>query len=242
MQLNLFFPLLILGLGLAGTIIVLLYYLIVQRSEIQRELQINRNKILDFFQSSKITKIEVEKLARAIGVEEFTVCDILLNLAHEKILPGLLLFPNLYYSTQYCLDVIQSFGTTHIPIKALAKELGTTEHNAQKILIELITDQGIQGILDSNEKMIKIQDVNTATKQQTCPFCNAAITTITDNCHECHAKFAKCGVCNLVIGNEESITCPFCNNPSHTTHLLEWLKIKGYCPVCKHPLSEEMLK
>ncbi len=44
---------------------------------------------------------------------------------------------------------------------------------------------------------------------------------------------AKCVVCDLLIyENEEFTTCPICNAIAHRTHLLEWLKIKGFCPNC----------
>ena len=43
-----------------------------------------------------------------------------------------------------------------------------------------------------------------------------------------------CSVCRMRI-NEPStlVRCPDCGSPAHYTHLAEWLKIRGHCPICK---------
>ena len=47
----------------------------------------------------------------------------------------------------------------------------------------------------------------------------------------------KCIVCNLTIEqDDEKLFCPYCGNPSHKYHLLEWIKIKGFCPYCREKL------
>lgn len=51
-------------------------------------------------------------------------------------------------------------------------------------------------------------------------------------------KPEKCTVCNLKIKVEDrKVYCPFCGLPAHRDHLLEWLKIKGFCPNCAKPLD-----
>lgn len=48
----------------------------------------------------------------------------------------------------------------------------------------------------------------------------------------------KCIVCNLEIKDyEKKIYCPYCGSPSHRDHILEWIKIKSFCPYCNHKLS-----
>ena len=43
----------------------------------------------------------------------------------------------------------------------------------------------------------------------------------------------NCIVCKLSIyASEKQIKCPLCNAPAHEAHLLEWVKIKGFCPNC----------
>ena len=55
--------------------------------------------------------------------------------------------------------------------------------------------------------------------------------------HECDAGDV-CSVCKLSIDtHEEEIWCPNCHTPAHRTHLLEWIKIKGFCPNCSTKLK-----
>lgn len=49
----------------------------------------------------------------------------------------------------------------------------------------------------------------------------------------------KCMICNRDIHtNEPTSACPHCENTAHSSELLEWLKNKSICPVCKHSLKE----
>jgi predicted RNA-binding Zn-ribbon protein involved in translation (DUF1610 family) len=49
----------------------------------------------------------------------------------------------------------------------------------------------------------------------------------------------RCMVCNLEINkNEEALWCPFCGNKAHKAHMLEWLHVKNYCPMCHRQLDE----
>jgi len=60
----------------------------------------------------------------------------------------------------------------------------------------------------------------------------------------------RCIVCNLPIDEfEETLNCPNCSGLAHTTHLLEWTKIKGFCPNCDaflksidlYPIEKELV-
>lgn len=47
----------------------------------------------------------------------------------------------------------------------------------------------------------------------------------------------KCMVCNLNLSeSEERLFCPYCGNPAHKYHLLEWIKVKEFCPYCRRRL------
>ena len=47
-----------------------------------------------------------------------------------------------------------------------------------------------------------------------------------------------CTVCNLVISlHEEPLLCPACGAPAHRSHLLEWVKVRGFCPECSYHFS-----
>ncbi|NVM52286.1 MAG: hypothetical protein HWN66_01195 [Candidatus Helarchaeota archaeon] len=47
-----------------------------------------------------------------------------------------------------------------------------------------------------------------------------------------------CMVCNLPIYQDEPVLeCPTCQSRAHRDHLLEWFKIKGFCPNCGNKLQ-----
>ncbi|HUY00185.1 MAG TPA: hypothetical protein VMV49_11560 [Candidatus Deferrimicrobium sp.] len=244
MEGHLLLILLVLGLVIIGTIISLLYYIFVQKPETKRELKINRKKILDFLQKTPITRIEIDKIADATDIEEeYTVQDVLLDLIRENKLNGLLLFPDVYFNLQYCKDQIYSFvkkqSDNAIPLKLLVKEFDTTHNNVQKILIELLANQWIYGHYDSTKDVFILQSEMIERKQLTCPFCNGELPSLDiENCPHCKVDLNRCGVCNLIIGKEETLSCPFCDQPSHADHLLEWVKIKGSCSACGHELHD----
>ena len=247
MQINLFWVLFVLGLVLIGTIVSLLYYIFFQKPEVKREMKANRKRIVEYLQNTSITHSSVDKIAKSLGIEEYTARDILLDLAREGNLRGILVFPDHYYDFRYCHDVIDSLqkrqSSDQIPLDLLAKEFDTTKHNAQKILIELTTNNWIHGHLDSVKETFDLYKDELKAKELKCPYCNAALPSVatTPNCPECGAEFKKCGVCNLILGQGEFSSCPYCGAPSHTDHLLEWLKIKGKCPVCKHKLKPHQI-
>lgn len=57
-------------------------------------------------------------------------------------------------------------------------------------------------------------------------------------CESCRNLFLTCSVCLLNINHGDSIIlCPHCKSPAHRDHLLEWLKIKYYCPFCKQKID-----
>ncbi|MFX1251027.1 MAG: hypothetical protein ACFFCZ_05425 [Promethearchaeota archaeon] len=47
-----------------------------------------------------------------------------------------------------------------------------------------------------------------------------------------------CSVCKMKInGPEDHYVCPHCAAPAHYSHLAEWVKIRGTCPVCRKTIS-----
>jgi hypothetical protein len=47
-----------------------------------------------------------------------------------------------------------------------------------------------------------------------------------------------CSVCRMRITEPSKlIRCPECGSPAHYTHLAEWLKIRGHCPICKKKIK-----
>lgn len=49
------------------------------------------------------------------------------------------------------------------------------------------------------------------------------------------------GICMIcfaqLIGARDGWTCPACNHVAHQYHIMEWIKIKGFCPICRNSLE-----
>jgi ribosomal protein L37E len=49
----------------------------------------------------------------------------------------------------------------------------------------------------------------------------------------------KCMVCGMDLHPSDSISrCPHCGGAAHRMHLLEWLHVKGKCPICDQHLAD----
>ncbi len=47
-----------------------------------------------------------------------------------------------------------------------------------------------------------------------------------------------CSVCKMKINSpEDHYVCPHCSAPAHFSHLAEWVKIRGTCPVCRKTIN-----
>ncbi|NHK32146.1 MAG: E3 ubiquitin protein ligase [Asgard group archaeon] len=50
-------------------------------------------------------------------------------------------------------------------------------------------------------------------------------------------KPSNCMICKLPLKKDQKISrCPMCHSLFHDSHIYEWLKIKGKCPVCSQSL------
>ncbi len=74
-----------------------------------------------------------------------------------------------------------------------------------------------------------------------CPGCGKAIPHDANFCPHCGFKLERCIVCNLPLGKGKIIRCPYCSGPAHRDHLLEYIKVKGGCPICGKKLKKDEL-
>lgn len=50
-------------------------------------------------------------------------------------------------------------------------------------------------------------------------------------------KPSTCMICKLPLKSDQKISrCPMCHSLFHDSHIFEWLKVKGKCPVCQQSL------
>ncbi|MFX0168872.1 MAG: RING finger domain-containing protein [Candidatus Hodarchaeota archaeon] len=56
-------------------------------------------------------------------------------------------------------------------------------------------------------------------------------------------KTDQCSVCGLRIRDgQQMVFCTSCGNPAHYTHLAEWVKTRGTCPICRNRINLRRLK
>ncbi len=104
-------------------------------------------------------------------------------------------------------------------------------------LTQILDDLDGRGMLPGEYlrlEQVFIKDTKTAQLVK-CTSCGSMVTAYP--CPECGGG-KVCATCRLAIDMEDSIlTCPHCDAPSHSRHLLEWVKIKGVCPSCRNSIS-----
>ncbi|MFW9923696.1 MAG: hypothetical protein ACFFDW_10470 [Candidatus Thorarchaeota archaeon] len=74
-----------------------------------------------------------------------------------------------------------------------------------------------------------------------CYFCGDEISNNNDFCSSCKKMVERCSVCHRAIYKEDVVQCNFCKSYSHRSHILEWIKTYGFCPICKEKLKESDL-
>ncbi len=79
-------------------------------------------------------------------------------------------------------------------------------------------------------------------KYYTCYQCGFPIESTSQICPDCKSDIIKCAVCKLPISFGDEIgSCVLCEAKGHLTHMQEWLKTQGKCPVCLQKLPVEGL-
>ncbi|MCE7734600.1 MAG: E3 ubiquitin protein ligase [Candidatus Heimdallarchaeota archaeon] len=93
-----------------------------------------------------------------------------------------------------------------------------------------------------NKYFVKSKQLFRIKAKPQCFECNTIITEVKDPCPKCNAMLPLCTVCKgPLLVSDFIVACPYCSHESHSTHIKEWLKIKGECPVCKNSLNPSQL-
>ncbi len=80
-----------------------------------------------------------------------------------------------------------------------------------------------------------------ATNEQTCWNCQASLANIQPQTFT-FETVERCAVCGYwVLPGELVVICPSCQAQGHRTHMLEYLKAKGSCPVCNARLASQQV-
>ena len=84
----------------------------------------------------------------------------------------------------------------------------------------------------------KIAQERLAKRTILCYSCGKEKTDAKAACENCGIEAVVCSVCKLPISyGSETLQCHQCENIAHKEHLLEWIKVKGSCPVCQTSLK-----
>ncbi len=66
---------------------------------------------------------------------------------------------------------------------------------------------------------------------------SSSFSTITDYPSDQDVE-ENCSVCRTKVTDITTLVrCPECGSPAHYAHLAEWLKIRGFCPICKKKIK-----
>ncbi len=80
-----------------------------------------------------------------------------------------------------------------------------------------------------------------------CMYCGSAIGEIRKGmeavCPKCGKEVETCSICSRKIyKGEEVVREKKCGSLFHRRHILEWLKVKPECPICKERINEKSLE
>ncbi len=83
-------------------------------------------------------------------------------------------------------------------------------------------------------------------KKISCYYCNAELTKPDDDgpivCLNCGKKTRSCEICKkYMVAGEKLVQVISCGHVFHKDHILEWIKVKGICPICKERMNEESI-
>ena len=125
--------------------------------------------------------------------------------------------------------------------RSLAKKLDIHTNDVIKNISVLIALGYYQGSLTS-KSFTKTRVIFKVKEPPKCFSCNIILLNYRKPCPECNAVPPICSVCKGAMSSaDDLVACPFCRHEAHPSHILEWLKIKGECPVCRKRLRPPQL-
>ncbi len=88
---------------------------------------------------------------------------------------------------------------------------------------------------------VKRTTAGAADKKIQCAYCGKLLKMTEDvqYCRYCGQIIPYCRICGSpIVYGDKILQCPHCKAYAHKTHLIEWIKVKGYCPVCGVDVEE----
>jgi len=101
--------------------------------------------------------------------------------------------------------------------------------------VELVSERG-QWAPSKHQVTVRVCDCGkwNAPSQFVCWSCNTALSSSAKSLQTVTFETApQCAVCGYwVYPGEQVMLCPACQAQGHSTHMLEYVKAKGACPIC----------
>ena len=132
-----------------------------------------------------------------------------------------------------------------VSIQQVAKSLAITEAQLFEMLIQwqdrlpFKIDGDMIEVEDSDDFSESIREqIAETVKYYSCYECGFPIERTSETCPDCKSEVDKCDLCKLPISFGDAVgKCKLCETTGHLTHMLEWVKTQGKCPVCLQKLS-----
>ncbi|GAH42596.1 unnamed protein product, partial [marine sediment metagenome] len=140
------------------------------------------------------------------------------------------------------VNEIEKSRRRKIRLVTIAGQLNLPEIDIFKMTCQLIAHGYYQGSL-TQSTFERLTRIILPSKKTHCLKCGHVIESANEPCKNCKELPTKCSICQGLIKHGENVMeCPTCSNVAHKEHMLQWLKIKEECPICKTRVTKRTLK
>ena len=140
------------------------------------------------------------------------------------------------------VNEIEKTKRKRIRINSLATKSSIAERDVFRIVTQLAAHGYYKGIITSTY-FEKLDQLILPSLKMHCLSCGNLIKSAYEPCSNCNQIPQRCIICQGLIKHGDSVLeCPQCSNLAHSDHMLQWLKIKEECPICKSKVTMQTLK
>ena len=113
----------------------------------------------------------------------------------------------------------------------------------ENLLLRLGEAKALPGSYDMKTHTFIKEDISFAWSGKRCRHCQEDLFVNAKFCAFCGLKVDICNVCRrqITLEDHQVAQCPFCANKFHLSHIQEWLKLRGTCPICRRTVKGEIL-
>ena len=162
-------------------------------------------------------------------------------LSHQKFLPT----RDLEELGEHYVQIVNEIEKTRrkrVRINTLATKSSLAERDVFRIITQLAAHGYYKGIITANY-FEKLGSLVLPSRKMHCLSCGNLIKSAYEPCSNCNEIPQRCTICQGLIKHGDNVLeCPQCSNVAHNEHMLQWLKIKEECPICKSKVTLQTLK